>query len=125
MKLVNPSVLNIERIFRYSELVNDCSDFIDKYTHSNPEFNGCYGCEHISPVKSNECDKKHNIKFGFIRKDENNRFVKSCMSFKNKNDYYKSTYVSGGCAQCVHLRSRTLGGCDLGYINKEEQYRIG
>jgi hypothetical protein len=125
MKLVNPSVLGIERLFRYSELITDCKDFKDKYTNSDPEYNGCYGCEYLDERGYIECSKKHKIKFGFIRKDENNKFVKSCLDYLDKGYYRTGSYVENGCGSCQNLASITTGKCSVKNKIRQEVYRVG
>jgi len=126
MKLVNPSALGIERLFRYNELITDCKDFKDKYTHSDQTTNGCYGCENIDAKGYIiMCTKGHNIKFGFIRKDENNKIVKICLDFKEAGYYRTGSYTENGCVKCESLASRNSGRCTYKHRTREEVYRVG
>lgn len=126
MKLVNPRLLNIQRDFRFSELIMDCSDFLDKYTNSDQKKNGCYGCEHLSTeYRQIQCDKKHRVIFGLIRKTEDNEFESYCHDFEKKRWDHDSGYVRSGCNKCAKLRSRRTGICESKHKIQEEVYRIG
>lgn len=117
--------LNFSRDYEFLGIRTTCDDHNDKYSDSEYEFNGCWGCERLSTIGYNAttCSKGHSVKRLYLRKDENNKIMGVCTNRTYGTWGSKNSLNCGDCLR--HYESMGSVKCRLKYKVKEEIVRIG
>ena len=115
--------LGFSRTYEFSGVVLECEDHLDLYTGYKYETDGCFGCEHLdNNLSISRCGKDHTIKRLYLRKDDDNKFVRVCTN-RTFGSWGKSAL---DCADCMRsYSSMAMTKCRLKYNVKKEIVKIG
>ena len=115
--------LGFSRTYEFSGVILECDDHLDLFTGYKYETDGCFGCEYLdNNLSISTCSKGYKVKKLYLRKDDNNKFVRVCTN-RTFGSWGKSKL---DCADCMRsYGSMAMTKCRLKYNVKKEIVKIG